>query len=381
MSLAVLALVLGAASCSSSGESSSPTTTAVAAPTVDPGSPGPYAVGRSTITVNDVPRNRPLTVDVWYPAPVGTTGTPSRYSFLPTAYYDSKLALADPPAATGGPFPLVVYSHGAGGVRFISAFLAEHLASQGFVVVAADHIGDSALEAVLDTTVPADQNDIDRPQDVTAMLDGVLAAANGQLASAPAQLTGLVEPSTIGFIGHSYGGYTGFAMVSGRTTAYGTSALDNRIDTVIGLAPFTRRLTDEELSRVDVPTLVMVGTKDTTTPVDTDSTRPFDQVPGRPFEKVELVDAVHQSFSDLCLYQTLLPTLPDVPAALSGYITEFGGGACAPEAMAIGRAQEVTNTMASGWLFSVLLGRPGYEAYVNGDWARTQPDLVVETKS
>lgn len=49
--------------------------------------------------------------------------------------------------AAPGPFPLVVYSHGNGGLRYVSAFLTEHLASHGFIVVAPDHVGNTAIDS------------------------------------------------------------------------------------------------------------------------------------------------------------------------------------------------------------------------------------------
>ena len=39
-----------------------------------------------------------------------------------------------------GRFPLVVFSHGYGGLRTQSSFLTAHLASWGFVVAAPDHL-------------------------------------------------------------------------------------------------------------------------------------------------------------------------------------------------------------------------------------------------
>ena len=58
------------------------------------------------------------------------------------------------PCRTKGPFPLVVYSHGSGGQRYVSAFLTEALAARGFVVAAADHTGNTALDVFTKTQLP-----------------------------------------------------------------------------------------------------------------------------------------------------------------------------------------------------------------------------------
>ena len=73
---------------------------------------------------------------------------------IPGASYTSTVAYDAPPVAPGGPFPLIVYSHGSSGQRFISAYLTEALAARGYVVVAVDHTGDTAVDQFTDTTLP-----------------------------------------------------------------------------------------------------------------------------------------------------------------------------------------------------------------------------------
>ena len=47
---------------------------------------------------------------------------------------------------TGQPFPLVVLSHGYTGYRTIMFYLAEHLASHGYIVAALDHTDSTNAE-------------------------------------------------------------------------------------------------------------------------------------------------------------------------------------------------------------------------------------------
>ena len=148
--LAVLAVVALAACGGSKGGSTSDAAAAARAAGPVPYRPGPYAVGRETISVPS-PDNpeRVLTVDVLSPADRSQSrGAPaSRYQVIPGVEFDSRLARSGLPVSTDGPFPLVVYSHGSGGLRFVSSFLTEVLASHGFVVIAPDHSGNTAIDA------------------------------------------------------------------------------------------------------------------------------------------------------------------------------------------------------------------------------------------
>src|SRR5262245_1077995 len=90
--------------------------------------PGPYAVGVRSLTLVDSTRQTPphdglpglpwrtLPTQVWYPA-VGTAGAEP---------------VPDAPLAAGGPFPLVLNSHGFGDINVGESYLA--LARRGFVV-------------------------------------------------------------------------------------------------------------------------------------------------------------------------------------------------------------------------------------------------------
>ena len=370
------ALTLSACGGSSSSSTTSPTVT-VPEGFTDPSTPGAYGVGHQTIQIVDAARNRPLTVDVWYPIKSGTTGTAARYSLLPTAYIDSTTAIASAPIASDGPFPLVIYSHGSGGIRYVSSFLTERLASQGFVVAAADHTGDTATDRLVGSAVTPAQNEINRTGDISFEIDSLLAksAGTGDF------LSGAIDPKRIGITGHSYGGYTAFASVGGMTNTLGSAKADPRIKAVVAMAPYTRGMADADLAADKVPTLILVGTKDTTTPPGSDSERPYSLITGRPLELVELVDAGHQSFTDVCSYQEQIPKLPDVPAPVVSVINLQASEACGTGFMPIGRAQEITDTLAVAFFQTYVAGKPGYENWLTVAWAADQPDIKVQVKT
>lgn len=109
---------------------------------------GPWPVGVRTVRVDN------LTVEVWYPARPGSDhGRPTERYDLRTAMPPAEAAKipdADnawlpcdcvrdlPLDEAHGPYPAVVFLHGAASFRAQSAFLMTHWASRGFIVVAPD---------------------------------------------------------------------------------------------------------------------------------------------------------------------------------------------------------------------------------------------------
>jgi dienelactone hydrolase len=108
---------------------------------------GPYAVG---VTTRTLPEGG--LVEIWYPADESTAGGTVSYQvrdFLPpgvgdliAAEIDDSFtieATRDAPPAADGPFPIVLFSHGAIGFRLQASHIAEHLASWGIVTASTDH--------------------------------------------------------------------------------------------------------------------------------------------------------------------------------------------------------------------------------------------------
>src|SRR5207342_3563732 len=113
--------------------------------------PGPYAVGVTTLSLPD------RKVEVYYPARAGSTkGRPTAtytqtdpippeiLAGLPKVPAGVDLtvkvpATRDVPVATDGPFPLVIFSHGAGGWRGVYGYPLSGIASWGFVVASTDY--------------------------------------------------------------------------------------------------------------------------------------------------------------------------------------------------------------------------------------------------
>ena len=181
---------------------------------------GMHAIGVRTIQVTD--KNRPdilstkegaptarydrtLTVEVWYPAalaagqqPGGDYRTITRDPAIATTLHGKAVRDAAP-LPTGGPFPLVVVSHGYPGNRFLMSHLTENLASKGFVVASIDH-----KDSTYDDQKAFGSTLYNRPFDqlfVLREMDRLGMRGSGSF------LAGVVDASRTGIVGYSMGGY------------------------------------------------------------------------------------------------------------------------------------------------------------------------------
>jgi dienelactone hydrolase len=110
---------------------------------------------------------------------------------------------ADP---SGGPYPLVLFSHGFAGFRLTTTFLTTHLASWGFVVIAPDYL-ERGLASVLGDPVPSPRSD-------RVVADEAITAAAEANDEAGGPLEGIIDSSEVFPIGHSAGGGTSLRLLT-----------------------------------------------------------------------------------------------------------------------------------------------------------------------
>jgi predicted dienelactone hydrolase len=167
---------------------------------------------------------------------------------------------------------VVVVSHGGGGSRDALSFLANHLASHGYVVVVAQHAGSDlaalrkqgrgprALRQALEAMVDDERNWSDRPKDISFLIDRVLAGGLGPRVS--------IDRDRIAVAGHSYGAYTALAvggLLVDLKDSPDTSFRDPRVRAIIALSPHGTGqygINNGAWARVDIPVMMMTGTKD-----------------------------------------------------------------------------------------------------------------------
>ena len=149
---------------------------------------------------------------------------------------------------------------------------------------------------------------------------------------------------------------------------------------VVAQAPATGLISDEGLESITIPTLLLSGTRDRTTPVAQNTERPWELISGRPLIRVDIIDGGHQSFTDVCDYQALVPELPDAPAVLVAFIEEFAVEGCAPLLIDIEVAHEIIDTYTLAFLQRYVAGDTEAEAYLTPEYAETIPEITYEAK-
>lgn len=232
--------------------------------------------------------NRPLTVEVWYPAKLSVgqaaageyQGVITRDGVTKVSLYGKAVrnAAAD---ASGGPYPLIIMSHGYPGNRFLLSHLGENLSSKGYVVVSIDH-----TDSTYENKVAFGSTLLNRSLDQLFVLNE-MAKLNAN--DPGATLKGLVNSNNTALIGYSMGAYGAVNTIGGGVTAasvaysWGTpngalavrqqgnptyqASLDSRIKAAVAFAPwgFTYGFWDANgLAGIRTPVFFVAGSNDTT---------------------------------------------------------------------------------------------------------------------
>ncbi len=149
--------------------------------------------------------DRRLVVEVWYPATLAAGQTPGG-TYTTTARNPSVAvtlqgrAVRDAaPASDGGPFPLVILSHGYPGNRYLMSHLGENLASKGFIVASIDH-----TDSTYDEQRAFASTLYNRAFDQLFVLDEMSRLAAPGSGSF---LSGRLDAARTGIVGYSMGGY------------------------------------------------------------------------------------------------------------------------------------------------------------------------------
>jgi predicted dienelactone hydrolase len=253
---------------------------------IEPGAPDVLHIDKATHKAPIIDRS--LTVEVWYPAMsqpsaprVVYEGAMESEDATLTAFQTPGVAVRDAPADKGlSPYPLVVMAHGYSGTPVAMSWLAENLASKGYVVVAAHH-RDPAYGDKGGFVGPA----LWRPLDIAFLAHTVQARTK----AGDPLFAGLVDPGRVVLAGYSMGGYgvitaggAGLSPVTaslagpgGYLSAYargGAKASELHIDglkAVIAIAPaggsgFFSAWDGEGMRQLHTPLLLIAGDQDKT---------------------------------------------------------------------------------------------------------------------
>jgi predicted dienelactone hydrolase len=278
---------------------------------------------------------RQVDVHLWYPAdPQGFSArTKSIYAsalfgkeLVPNGPWDplswtveaerAREGAAIDPA--GGPFAVIVFSHGSTNDAIDYAYTLEAIASAGFVVAAPGHTNNTQDDARRDfindqarllgqprlfncndglpprplpvtggdcskSNVPF--NMADRVRDISKVLDEL-----------PAWFGSRVDTSRAGVMGHSRGTVTALAAAGGSTTwGFGP---EPRIKALMGMAIGAPAITSgANLANVTIPAVLVAGGKDTNPPdALTVSRNAFNAISSADKQFVEIPNATHRTF-------------------------------------------------------------------------------------
>lgn len=203
----------------------------------------PYAVGFRTESVPAGPK-----MAVWYP----TSGKEASFAY--SKDLAGMVSRNGPPAECRN-LPLLVFSHGLGGCGTQSIFFTEQIVRLGYIVMAPDHhdatcsvegTGSLSLkpsqESLLEPHKWSDATHADRRSDIEAVITYALEKSEWRH---------MIDPSKIGGVGHSLGGYTLLGMAGGWS-----SWKTSRLRAILLFSPYAMPfLTHERLAAIKVPVM------------------------------------------------------------------------------------------------------------------------------
>ena len=236
--------------------------------------------------------DRPLQVEVWYPALPGTDATRAVYTDhmgrtdlnnLTPYTIDGRAYRDAAPDPKKGPCPVIVISHGYPGSRILLVNLAENLSSKGYVVLSIGHTDntyeDFPAQGSLESAV------------IHRSLDQRFVISQLKRLNQEGFLRGMLLPDAVGLIGFSMGGYgalrTVGARISGKVLEEAFAPVaeevkegpdwhgDKTVKAAVLFAPATFWFDPALSEDIDIPTLWFCGTSDKT--VGYDAVRTFCQ--------------------------------------------------------------------------------------------------------
>src|SRR5215510_9540219 len=212
---------------------------------------------------------------------------------------------------SGGQFPVIVFSHGAGGSGQNYSPLTQHWASYGYVVIQPTHDDSIALRREKGEPLPSGPREliqeyrfnyedwINRVDDIRLVLNSLV-----NLQQQVPELRNKIDQRRVGVGGHSYGAFT-TQMVGGvRLDIPGRpksqSFADDRPRALMLLSPQGKSengLTESSWQNVSRPMMSMTGSKDGLGPLPNWRKDPFTYSPPPDKYFVFIDGATHMSFT------------------------------------------------------------------------------------
>jgi predicted dienelactone hydrolase len=230
-----------------------------------------------TLELNDDIRQRPLSTKVWYPAKQSAVQRRHRYDNAFLGFVVKEGEIKD----RANIYPLVLLSHGTGGSNSSLSWLAEILASNGFVVAAPNHwnnfTGNNSPSGIIRIW--------DRPKDLSFLIDYFLSDS---------EWSSLIDESRIYAAGFSAGGFSVLGLAGAKysfekmsefcrrnpndadcaivqgldlseidTSDANVDYMDSRVRAVLAMAPAVGRgVVQDSLRKIDIPVHIVAAEDD-----------------------------------------------------------------------------------------------------------------------
>lgn len=290
---------------------------------------GPFQVGVTTLELAD------RKVEVYYPAKPGSTKGRPKATYVQTDPIPPEVlaGLPKPPPGTDlsvtipayrnvpvapSKFPIVLFSHGAGGWRGVYGYPLSGIASWGFVVASVDF----TEYGLLSQFTGGGANDPSRATKVQTAASAAIDRIVAENSTAGSRFKGRLQVRQIGAVGHSAGGGTMFGLLD-----------DPRIRSIVGWAPVGPKGPVTSTT----PTMIIAGSNDIAiTPASAEASYAMLNPPKR---YVQIDGMGHNAFSDACLAirngTDLIGIAKGLGIGIPDRLLELGRNGCEPGALGI----------------------------------------------
>jgi predicted dienelactone hydrolase len=306
---------------------------------------GPYGVGTISSAYTDPNRmelyadqpegQREFLIQVWYPIDPDTRGRAApwmedmeimgpaiaEWIGLPSFFLDhirltkTNAILQANIAGDGGPFPILIFSHGWGGFRSQNTYQVEELASHGYVVIAIQHtygavatvLPDGDVAYINPEALPSGLPDSESRLAANLLVSqwaGDMAFIIDQFgklnqSDPEARFTGQLDTDRIGVFGHSTGGGAAIEFC----------ANDSRCNAILGLDAYMTPVSDETIDKgLNQPALFLFSQ----TWSSEKNNQLFDELQTKNNAEIQsytILGTSHYDFSDLPMLSPLAPQL------------------------------------------------------------------------